>query len=561
MPKSDITDLLNNKESPTPPADIELSLGKKGHRQHQKLLAENPDKTPAEIFMMLGAYLENHSRGNFGFAKIYPALFCYAMAAKTFPPSLALKSYAEIVRLVEDIIFKDDIEDARVTDAINLAQQRIDQIKSAKVELYPNLRDDLQSLVDSAYTYSDKVLAERLDAQYEIYLKCQSLLQNPKETDSNKIIYSELKQKAFDFLKVVLNVDTDKKIEESMKLRQATKHTQPEFIPNKTPVLLRSNNNGDRWQQVKDYGKAVVRGALLEVNDKAREKDKNESIVQLTAAERDGFRVHIYQGQFYARDPANDFHLFDTKKNISHGHDGMAAYVINSKGELSIFSHFGLEKPFAHSSLNSQASVYAAGEIRIENGQLKELTPYSGHYRPTNHQVLQALIYFKYQHIDISNAVVNLASFATGEEQTEAMKYNALDFFNNPQIANKPNATLGQLNQADSDERVEMSSSARADTPSSTDNWADFSDFDSVASTSQEDVESSASASVSPREFSFEDEDWADFTSLNEKESPKIYSDGQNKTTLFGAAKKVELVQNDQDDSDRIDHKFTPTRR
>jgi hypothetical protein len=566
MPKLDIIDLLNAGQSPNP-ADVEASLGKKSYRKYEKLKTENPSKSPAEVFMMLGEYLENNSHGSFGFGKMYPAALCYSIAAIAFSPAQALKSYAELVRLSENVLFREDLEDSRVNQIRDAAKSTITQIKATPVEIYSNLPRDMQALIDKAYTYQDKILAERLDAQYEIYLRSKAYLQTPIDKDPNSAAYIELNQKASSFMKIVLDSDNAAQIQEMMKTRQAKMQRQPEFIPNKTPILLRSNNQtedrNDRWKQVKEYGKAVMRGTLMEVNDRAREKDQDENIMQLNAAERDEYRVHIAKGKFYTRNHDNEFQLYDTRNAVSHGHPGFAAYVINAKGELSVFSHYGLEKPFAHSSLNSQASVYAAGEIKIENGELKELTPYSGHYRPNNHQVLQALIYLKYQGIDISNAVVNLTSFDTQALNSE-MKYNALDFFNNPQIANSSDMQSINRNRATS-EGEESSLNVASVTSLEPDfeshgSWADFSDFDSTTPTTVEQVTGSAE---SPRSFSFEEDDWADFPTVTSSEAqnplPNIYSQ-QNKIVLFNASKNAHTPENPDDNADIIDNKFSPKR-
>jgi hypothetical protein len=152
---------------------------------------------------------------------------------------------------------------------------------------------------------------------------------------------------------------------------------------------------------------AVEKGSMMIVNKESREKDIKLSTRMFTSKERANKRVIILPtGLFsYAADPS---HLVNTEGMTSHQGINYASFVINKKGELSLFEHFGMKDRIAHSTFFSGTPTIGAGEMKIKNGKLIELTDYSGHYRPDLKNITETLKYLKQLGVDISATKVIL---------------------------------------------------------------------------------------------------------------------------------------------------------
>jgi hypothetical protein len=85
-----------------------------------------------------------------------------------------------------------------------------------------------------------------------------------------------------------------------------------------------------------------------------------------------------------------DGKTFDTGGMVSKaGGPGFAIFVMDGDGRVYAGQHrVGL---FHHSSFLGGAEVAAAGELKVENGKLKEVTAKSGHYEPTPKHTRQLL--------------------------------------------------------------------------------------------------------------------------------------------------------------------------
>ncbi len=65
-----------------------------------------------------------------------------------------------------------------------------------------------------------------------------------------------------------------------------------------------------------------------------------------------------------------------------------------------------------HSSFVGGESVQAAGMFIIENGVLLKLFAHSGHYRPTERNVLQLLCYLKHMNVNLNDVEVDAQRIA-----------------------------------------------------------------------------------------------------------------------------------------------------
>lgn len=80
---------------------------------------------------------------------------------------------------------------------------------------------------------------------------------------------------------------------------------------------------------------------------------------------------------------------------------------MSEDGGIYIFSHRHDASGIVHSSVSEGGKpLFFAGEIKIENGRLLELTAYSGHYRPTIGNVNALLEELMRRHVDVSQKLV-----------------------------------------------------------------------------------------------------------------------------------------------------------
>lgn len=250
---------------------------------------------------------------------------------------------------------------------------------------------------NSIYDESKDLLANRIDFAWEAYID-EKNQKNLREKALLFLIY------AFDLTDIK---DINGQLITLMAKRKAYKSTNPEFIPGLEPQNLPFKPELVIPEPTPKYGQstnpiikqAIANKDLVDVNNDDKSYDMGGSTKFFTSQERAKFRVIIHKGLFYKNNA-----LFDTSKMISHYKYGFASYTLNSNGELSIFNHKGMVDGIGHSSPNSGAPVVSAGEIKIYDGKLIALTPYSGHYKPSLFNVFRVFEYFAHRHVDLSKA-------------------------------------------------------------------------------------------------------------------------------------------------------------
>jgi hypothetical protein len=445
MPVIDVFEMLRSDQLPSE-TDLLDTFGKKNFAQYKALSESSPNV--ADNFQQLGELIrdQNTRRFNRGYEYVEKEILCDCLAAK----ASGINGITQLSGVIDKLKNLDSGSDARfqlLQDAVTTSQENL---KSQSVQPQHIENPNLKESIAAAYDLQNKTLASRLDAQYAIYQQTTALLttNTAKPAEINEL--RDYQAKAKNFLAVLLDTKSEKKIHELMDFRQAKKDLNAEYIPGSTPVRIIPKNSSST-NKVRDLmlrGAAdeilkeklkglILRGAaneilkekhkLLEVNENAKRKDAYEETVFLDPAQRDNHRVVIHDGQFLSRQLDNSFQPADTKNNTTKAGAGHAAFVLNNKGELSLFNHSGGEEAFYHSSLNAQAYVFGAGEIQMVNGQMTAITADSGHYRPDLMTVVQVLQYFQDRQVDISNVVVTLKMLNSETNKMEDQKYHAAD--------------------------------------------------------------------------------------------------------------------------------------
>ena len=107
---------------------------------------------------------------------------------------------------------------------------------------------------------------------------------------------------------------------------------------------------------------------------------------------------------------------YDTAELISKpSGKGYGIFVMDNEGRIFAASHkVGL---FHHSSFLAGSSVAAAGEIKIENGVIKVVTNKSGHYKPSDPEMIQF-----FQELESRGVDLNSVEYRTMNLQTRQME-------------------------------------------------------------------------------------------------------------------------------------------
>ncbi len=434
----DIVELLRSGKVPNANL-LKLSLGSKVFNEWSEIFTKLEEKN----FRLLAKYLEKHPTENiaFGMQQVYPVLLAYALAANQGDKD----AYTAMIRIANKVIHGYDYEDASLRNVIEFCEEQKESLKSKKVNIkdilaHSAVMQDLKHLFDSLNSFEDRILAERIDTAYQLYEHCrkyhEAKFENTLLPDEKQEINATEKA-ALEFLKMTLNVSTEKDIKALMAARARIKCYKPEYIPKKHARNLsklpsvRSNSSKAQknWLHLAELARAHKPTKYLEMRAEKYESDVENKTTFLNALERDAHRIIIKDGEFFQRQHDNRFERFDTANRRSHGKDDYVAYTINPEHELSVFDHHEIADGFAHSSMNAQGKIIVSGELKVTDGQLTHITVYSMHYRPQEENVYEALKIFKDEGVDLSKVTVRLWDERKNIRNNVFLDVNAQDFF------------------------------------------------------------------------------------------------------------------------------------
>ncbi len=337
------------------------------------------------------------------------AAVCYKKTEKTFPNCAQI----ELMRLKQ-------LEARKPQNQQNTAIMSVSYNPEAMMK---RVDDVFEKIMKSSTT-----LPDRLDGAYEIYQSAKLLLSDPKVRDKAEemMVGSKMLEGSMDIIATSLNTKSKDVAIALMEERIQNRGLNPEYIPGSArpaqqTKIANPHEAKSRGQyhlrDLADKALRLKREQLLAVNQESRDLDKGiahgrpgaiKETKMFTSEQRNAYRIYIKDGKFVRFNNWGAHVPCDTGGMHSHNKNGYAAYVFNVNGEISIFNHAKMRDQIAHSSMNAGASVLAAGEIKIKNGQLTDLTGHSGHYRPTPKQICAALKEFQRQGIDISQAKIRL---------------------------------------------------------------------------------------------------------------------------------------------------------
>ncbi|MEQ4204338.1 hypothetical protein [Actinopolymorpha sp. B9G3] len=123
-----------------------------------------------------------------------------------------------------------------------------------------------------------------------------------------------------------------------------------------------------------------------------------DTVRYLSKEEREEHRLVVQDGKLIT----TDGEPFDTAdaSTLRSGSDGRAIFAMDENGNL--YASAGQEKgKFHHSSLLGGEPAVAAGEFKVKDGKLQYLNNQSGHYTPTDGQIVRMIRELQRQGLDI----------------------------------------------------------------------------------------------------------------------------------------------------------------
>jgi hypothetical protein len=127
-----------------------------------------------------------------------------------------------------------------------------------------------------------------------------------------------------------------------------------------------------------------------------------KKVKYLNKLERLEFKIEVINGKLY------DFkgNVLDTKDagTLFNG-KGKAMFVMDENGFIYV-SKIQSRRKFHHSSFLAGQSVSGAGEVKVINGVIKEISRKSGHYTPSKTINLQVVEVLKQQGVNVNKILI-----------------------------------------------------------------------------------------------------------------------------------------------------------
>lgn len=138
-------------------------------------------------------------------------------------------------------------------------------------------------------------------------------------------------------------------------------------------------------------------------NNKDNWLEGNSTVKYLTDAEKEAAKLTITDGKLFD----SKGNLFDTSNATTWDGKKSAIFVMDEQGNIfaSKYQEVGL---FHHSSLGQGLPVSMAGEIKVVNGVIVDISNQSGHYMPTPSFMNSAMNALRDQGVDLANANIRV---------------------------------------------------------------------------------------------------------------------------------------------------------
>ncbi|KAG7560642.1 IQ motif EF-hand binding site [Arabidopsis thaliana x Arabidopsis arenosa] len=198
------------------------------------------------------------------------------------------------------------------------------------------------------------------------------------------------------------------------------------------------------------YWLDVGGGIDLDLNECPRSKLKQQCIRYLGPQEREEYEYVIKEGKIVHKLTGKFLHTM-------HGSEGTKwIFVMSTFKKL----YAGLKKKgrFHHSSFLAGGATLAAGRVIVDNGVLKTISAYSGHYRPSDDSLDTFLGFLRENAVNLDDVEVHKASEdsdnyddyakSNGGSEPELLKKENTTFQAETETDEHSNGTVGTLEEA-----------------------------------------------------------------------------------------------------------------
>ncbi|KAJ9537024.1 hypothetical protein OSB04_029757 [Centaurea solstitialis] len=147
------------------------------------------------------------------------------------------------------------------------------------------------------------------------------------------------------------------------------------------------------------YWLDVGEGKEVDLNECPRSKLRQQCIKYLGPQEREHYEYIIDEGKIVHSQTG--FHL-----NTNNG----AKWIFVMSTSKQLYAGEKKKGRFHHSSFLAGGATLAAGRLDVEHGTLKTISPYSGHYRPTDESLNIFLSFLKENGVDLDTVDIKKAN-------------------------------------------------------------------------------------------------------------------------------------------------------
>nr|KJB62188.1 hypothetical protein B456_009G405500 [Gossypium raimondii] len=150
------------------------------------------------------------------------------------------------------------------------------------------------------------------------------------------------------------------------------------------------------------YWLDIGEGKEIDLQECPRSKLRQQCIKYLGPQEREHYEYIVFEGKIIHKQTGNVLHTIK-------GSEGQKwIFVVSTSKKL----YAGEKKKgmFHHSSFLAGGATFAAGRLVAEQGILKSISAYSGHYRPTDDSLENFLSFLKEKGVNLSEVEIRRAS-------------------------------------------------------------------------------------------------------------------------------------------------------
>lgn len=167
----------------------------------------------------------------------------------------------------------------------------------------------------------------------------------------------------------------------------------------------------------------------------SRERLEAAEVTYCNKKERQQYVVIVEDGKLY--------YANQSQKLVNSVEGAKTMFVMAP--DLTLYMSEKKPAKFHHSSFLSGGAVFAAGYVKVEKGKLMEITPHSGHYRPSEEHFARCLNQLKDLGIDMSEVIV-------ANPNSKFKEKNMTKLLENRAGQKKPSVKVSVAGKKDADE-------------------------------------------------------------------------------------------------------------